>query len=122
MKIRCKIRRKLGSSQTLDGVTYHWHDGNDHTCEVDDPAHAERLLSFPESWEEVPGAPAKSPSRAPAAPGTTEGDGGEGEKSATTAPRRGGRRKADESAGQPSESTDSATEGDGGEGGEGDQQ
>jgi hypothetical protein len=50
MKIRCIIRRKAGSSQTIDGVTYRWNDQNDHVCEVANDAHAEKLLAHPESW------------------------------------------------------------------------
>lgn len=56
MKIRCIIRRKAGSSQTIDGVTYRWNDQNDHVCEVVHEAHAERLLAHPESWV-IDGAP-----------------------------------------------------------------
>lgn len=53
MKIRNTIRRKAGSSQTIDGVTYRWNEQNDHVCVVDNPAHAEKLLSL-KGWEVEP--------------------------------------------------------------------
>lgn len=53
MKIKSVIRRKAGSSQTIGGITYHWNEQNGHVCEVEDPEHAEILLSHPEGWRAV---------------------------------------------------------------------
>lgn len=87
MRIRCIIRRAAGSSQTLDGITYHWNDANDHVCEVENVAHAQRLLDVPESWREEPGAVTVI---TPAA----EGEAADEVVAETAKPRRGRPRKA----------------------------
>lgn len=105
MKIESVIRRKAGSSQTIGGITYHWNEQNGHVCEVDDPGHAEILLSHPEGWRAV-AADANSKPKAGAEQG---GDGEAGnsvdpatasdESRTTRAPRKSSRRKADEGQG-----------------------
>lgn len=44
MKIKLLIRRATGSTVEMDGVTYVFNAANDHTCEVDNDEHAQRLL------------------------------------------------------------------------------
>ena len=50
MRIKSIIRRKAGSSQTIDGVTYRWNDANGHVCDVENEAHAALLLAIPSGW------------------------------------------------------------------------
>jgi hypothetical protein len=57
MKIESIIRRKAGSSQTIDGITYRWNQANGHVCEVENPEHAKILLSHPEGWRPVAAQP-----------------------------------------------------------------
>jgi len=76
MKIESIIRRKAGSSQTIGGITYHWNDQNGHVCEVDDPEHADILLSHPEGW------------RAVAADANSRPKASDESKAATLAPRK----------------------------------
>lgn len=100
MKIRNTIRRKAGSSQTIDGVTYRWNDENDHVCEVDNPAHANKLLSL-KGWEaeNEGGSPGETqPSADPAEQGQGD-DAGQAEDSAAQKPVRGRRKKAENEGG-----------------------
>lgn len=82
MRIRCIIRRAAGSSQTLDGITYHWNDANGHVCDVENAEHAQRLLDVPESWREEPGA-------VTAATPAAEGEADDEVVAETVKPRRG---------------------------------
>ena len=50
MKIESIIKRQQGSTVTLGDQTYRWNAGNGHVCEVEDPAHADRLLAVKEGF------------------------------------------------------------------------
>lgn len=50
MKIKCTIFREQGNSQPMGDQIYHWNTENNHVCEVNDPAHIERLLAIPEAY------------------------------------------------------------------------
>lgn len=89
MKIESTIRRKAGSSQTIDGVTYHWNEANGHVCEVENPEHAQMLLAHPEGWRAV-GQAAKAKDEQGAA-----GDG----KASAPATRKGAAKAKDEQGG-----------------------
>lgn len=51
--IECKIRREKGTTVELDKNTYKFKPGKDgaHVCEVENPAHIQRLLMVPEAYK-----------------------------------------------------------------------
>lgn len=69
MRIESIIRRQDGSTVTLGDKTYKFTVGDDgfHVCEVEDPAHIERLLSIKEGFRAASQAQAELPDLEPVA-------------------------------------------------------
>lgn len=79
MKIQSIIRRKNGTTVDLGGTVYFFSPANDHVCDVENEAHAERFLSIKEGFR-----PVEQPNAKKAEP-----EGGEEEKSQVVTPEGG---------------------------------
>lgn len=100
MKIQSIIRRAGGSTVKLGDKTYRFTPENDHTCEVEDEAHIDRLLSIKEGFREAPETAERQPKGAKADGEQGEGK-GDGEQQDRQPGESGGEAKAARKPRQP---------------------